>query len=147
MGALDFSPDGKKLLWGDKDTTINLWDLETGEVRTFEGHKGYKIGVRFDPRGRWIASASLDGTVKLWDLKSRHEVHTFTSLRLYRGRGFLSRWPIPRRGHPVWRPDVGPDQTEGSAGDRAQRPKERQSLHALVLPRRPVSRGGQLEYG
>ena len=123
MGALAFSPDGKKLLWGDKDTTINLWDLETGEVRTFEGHKGYHTGVEFDPRGRWIASASWDGTVKLWDLESRHEVHTFPNLGLYHGRGLLSRWPIPGRGHLVRRPDVGPDQAAGAAGDRAQRPE------------------------
>jgi WD40 repeat protein len=80
MGARAFSPDGKKLLWGDKDTTINLWDLETGEVRTFQGHKARQTGVAFDPRGRWIASASDDGRVKLWDPESRHEVHTFPNL-------------------------------------------------------------------
>jgi serine/threonine protein kinase len=80
MGSLAFSPDGKRILWGDKDTTINLWDLETGAVRTFEGHTGFHTGVQFDPRGRWIASASWDGTVRLWDLESRHEVHTFTDL-------------------------------------------------------------------
>jgi WD40 repeat protein len=80
MGALAFSPDGKKLLWGDTDTTINLWDLERGAVRTFKGHEGYHTGVDFDPRGRWIASASSDGTVRLWSLESRHEVHTFTGL-------------------------------------------------------------------
>jgi serine/threonine protein kinase len=79
-GALTFSPDGKKLLWGDHDTPVNLWDLETGEVRTFKGHKGYCSGVEFDPRGRWIASVSHDGTVKLWDLESRHEVHTLHNL-------------------------------------------------------------------
>ena len=34
-------PDGKRLLCGPggPDTTINLWDLESGEVRPFEGHK------------------------------------------------------------------------------------------------------------
>jgi WD40 repeat protein len=77
MGALAFSPDGKKLLWGDEDTTVNLWDLETGEVRTFPGHKASCLGVAFDPGRRWIASASGDGTVKLWDLKTRQEVRTF----------------------------------------------------------------------
>jgi WD40 repeat protein len=77
MGALAFSPDGKRLLWGDEDTTVNLWDLETGEVWKFPGHKESCTGVAFDPRGRWIASASGDGTVKLWDLKSRHEAYTF----------------------------------------------------------------------
>jgi eukaryotic-like serine/threonine-protein kinase len=80
MGALTFSPDGKKLLWGDKDMTINQWDLETDQVRTFGRHEGYLTGVEFDPRGRWIASASWDGTVKLVDRESLHEVHTFSNL-------------------------------------------------------------------
>jgi WD40 repeat protein len=83
MGALAFSPDGKRLLWGDEDTTVNLWDLETGEVRTFKGHKDSCTGVAFDPRGRWIASTSGDGTVKLWDLKSRHEAYTFPGFGNY----------------------------------------------------------------
>jgi hypothetical protein len=87
MGALAFSPDGKMLLWGDMDTRLHLWDLESGEVRTFEGHqklytggafdpKGH-TGVAFDPKGRWIASASWDGMVTLLDLKSREVVRQF----------------------------------------------------------------------
>jgi WD40 repeat protein/serine/threonine protein kinase len=79
-GALAFSPDGKKLLWGDFDSTINLWDLETRVVRTFKGHKAHSIGVAFDPRGRWIASASHDGTVKLWDVTSGDELFTFPGI-------------------------------------------------------------------
>src|SRR5262249_19441507 len=78
--ALNFSPDGKKLLWGDQDTTVNLWDLEIGEVRTFKGHKAYPSGVDLDPKGRWVASAGRDGTVKLWDLDSRHEVCIFNNI-------------------------------------------------------------------
>jgi WD40 repeat protein/serine/threonine protein kinase len=79
--ALAFSPDNKKLLWVDVDTTINLWDLETDQVRTFKGqHKASCCGVAFDPRGRWIATAgSSDGTVKLWDLESLHEFYTFSN--------------------------------------------------------------------
>ena len=76
LRSLAFSPDGKKLLWSDADSTVNLWDLETDEVRTFKGHKGTCRGVAFDPRGRWIASGSGDGTAKLWDLESRHEVQS-----------------------------------------------------------------------
>ena len=56
--GLAFSPDGKKLLWGDADSTVNLWDRETGAVQTFKGHKESDFSVAFDPRGRWIASAS-----------------------------------------------------------------------------------------
>jgi len=78
--GLDFSPDGKKLLWGDTDMTVNLWDLETETVKTFEGLKGYCWVVKFDPSGRWIASASMDGTVRLWDVESHGEIRTFTNL-------------------------------------------------------------------
>jgi eukaryotic-like serine/threonine-protein kinase len=83
VGGLAFSPDGKNVLWGDWDKTINLWDPETGVVRTFKGHKDGVFGVAFDPRGRWIASGSSDGTVKLWDPKSSSDaVHTFRNLSL-----------------------------------------------------------------
>jgi serine/threonine protein kinase/WD40 repeat protein len=84
-GALTFSPDGKRLLWGDQDTTVNLWELDTGEVRSLKGHKGNIRSVDFDPKGRWVASASSDGTVKLWDLESRREVHTFPGLSISTG--------------------------------------------------------------
>jgi WD40 repeat protein/serine/threonine protein kinase len=79
LRSLAFSPDGKKLLWSDVDSTVNLWDLETDEVRTFKGHKGAFGGVAFDPRGRWIASGSGDGKAKLWDPESRHEVESLST--------------------------------------------------------------------
>ena len=44
MRSLAFLPDGKKLVWAGTDTKINLWDLETETVRSFEGNKGYHIG-------------------------------------------------------------------------------------------------------
>jgi WD40 repeat protein/serine/threonine protein kinase len=80
MGALAFTPDGKKLFWGDKDKSINLWDLETDQVQPFGTHEGYLTGVRFDPMGRWIASVSWDGTIKLWDRESHREVRELRSL-------------------------------------------------------------------
>ena len=147
MRALAFSPDGKKLLWGDKDTTINLWDLETDDGPDLRGAQGLPTWCGVRSQGTLDRLGERDGTVKLWDLESRHEVHTFPNLGDRTGRGLLSRWPIPRRGHLVRGPDVGPDQTRKAAGDRAQRPEERGSLDALLLARRPVSRGGQLEHG
>ena len=54
VGALAFSPDGKRMLWGDSDKTINLWDLETEKVRNFEGHKDTS------PRRRVRSQGTLD---------------------------------------------------------------------------------------
>jgi serine/threonine protein kinase len=84
-----FSLDSKMFLWGDVDTTIKLWDLETDMVRTYKGHKAECWGVEFDPKGRWIASASNDGTVKLWDIKSGDPVHTFSTRSLAVDAAFL----------------------------------------------------------
>jgi WD40 repeat protein len=80
MGALAFSPDGKKLLWGDFDGKIKLWDLETGEIRAIEGHRTPYNGVALDPKGRWVASASYGGTVNLLGLVSGEEVKSFPTL-------------------------------------------------------------------
>jgi WD40 repeat protein len=41
VSALAFSSDGKQLISGSHDTTIKLWDLETGHVlKPFEGNTG-----------------------------------------------------------------------------------------------------------
>jgi WD40 repeat protein len=79
LGALAFSPDGKKLLWGDMDARVNLWDLETGMVQTIKGHKSGGCVVALSPDGRRIASAFRDMTVKLWDVASGGELFTFSS--------------------------------------------------------------------
>jgi WD40 repeat protein len=51
------------------DTTVKLWDAETGqELRTLAGHTGVVYRAVFSPDGKRLASASGDGTVKIWDV-------------------------------------------------------------------------------
>lgn len=72
-----FSPDGRLLVSGSKDSTIKAWDVAAGEVLiTLLGHAGMVRSVAFSPDGTLLASAGADGAVKLWDVDSWAELLT-----------------------------------------------------------------------
>ncbi|TAF12357.1 MAG: hypothetical protein EAZ76_14495, partial [Nostocales cyanobacterium] len=68
--SVAFSPDSKTIVSGSWDTTVRLWDIETGEAigQPFFGHKYLVNSVAFSPDGSSIISGSADKTVRLWDL-------------------------------------------------------------------------------
>lgn len=76
--SVAFSPDGRYALSGSADTTLKLWDLNTGKkIRTFKGHSSPVDSVTFSSDGRHALSGSSDKTLKLWDINTGKRIRTF----------------------------------------------------------------------
>ena len=87
VNSVAFSPDGRYALSGaggvvggiGDDTTLRLWEVESGEqMRVFTGHGSRVMSVAFSPDGRYALSGSGDRTLRLWEVESGEQVRVFT---------------------------------------------------------------------
>ncbi|KAI4146287.1 MAG: hypothetical protein L6R39_003509 [Caloplaca ligustica] len=77
-GVLDVCFDKKHVLSCSKDTTVCLWDRETGDlIHRLLGHRGPVNAVQL--RGTLAVSASGDGVAKLWNIVSGNCIKEFPS--------------------------------------------------------------------
>jgi hypothetical protein len=75
--SLAISADGRTVVSGSGDTTVRVWDVQSGAcTRTLQGHSKEVMSVAISADGRTVVSGSLDKTVRVWDVQSDACTHT-----------------------------------------------------------------------
>lgn len=93
-----FSPDGRRLVTGEQNLTVRVWDLTTGKrvLGPLTGHRDLITGVAFSPDGRYIVTTSRDHDARVWDAKTGRNVSTLSHIAIVSGAAFSadSRWLV-----------------------------------------------------
>jgi WD40 repeat protein len=78
INYLEFSPDGMSVASWSIDSTIGLWELESGkQLHRLEGHKRDATGGSFSLDGMTLVSVNSDRSMKLWNIHTGREVASF----------------------------------------------------------------------
>lgn len=77
--AVALSPDGTRVVSGDEDGVLRVWDAATGKcLATVQAHQGVIHDLAVSPNGKGIATAGADNCVKVWSMASFACLRSFT---------------------------------------------------------------------
>jgi WD40 repeat protein len=75
--AVSWSRDGKRVVSGSEDTTVQVWDPFSGKNRlVLRGMAGAVYAVAWSPDGAQVASGTVFGTIEVWDIATQSNVYT-----------------------------------------------------------------------
>lgn len=77
--SLCFSPCGRLLVSGGKDT-VQIWDIASGELwQVYQGYGGYSMNVSYAPEGilRAVGESPAARTVAMWDVISDKRLYIY----------------------------------------------------------------------
>ncbi|MBU1050534.1 WD40 repeat domain-containing protein [Candidatus Bipolaricaulota bacterium] len=74
--GLAFSPDGQWVAVGSMDTTIRVWEVQTGQLLHTLQTGGGLFDIAFSPDSTMIAAALDNRTAELWDVANERRVTT-----------------------------------------------------------------------
>lgn len=69
----------RRIVCGFDNGLVQVWDVETGEVRSFAGHSDSVLAVGLTADGQRVVSGSSDGTLRVWELETRESIRTITT--------------------------------------------------------------------
>jgi WD40 repeat protein len=71
VSGLAYSPSGNQIFSYSDDSTLRIWDVETGIcTHTATGHTKKVFSIAYSPQDDQIASCSGDSTVRVWDVRT-----------------------------------------------------------------------------
>ncbi|HET8846121.1 MAG TPA: protein kinase [Ktedonobacteraceae bacterium] len=72
VASLSWSPNGRHLVSGSADKTVQIWDMVVGKLTfCYTNHSSNVNTVAWSPDGTRIAFGSNDKTVQIWDVASK----------------------------------------------------------------------------
>lgn len=79
INGLDWSPDGRLIVLGADDRTVQVWSAYNGQRDlTTSGPTNWVRWVAYDPAGERIAAIDFNGRVRIWDSNLRQELAAFS---------------------------------------------------------------------
>ena len=66
FGAIAVSPDGQKIIAGQRNGTVYLWERSGKQLKTWVAHENNVTAIAFSRDGQKVATAGEDGLARIW---------------------------------------------------------------------------------